>query len=68
MVEALQGPKGRVVTKGKEKDKKGTGPPVPSELRGKWHKIPAGDPIRYGFNCKSGCSEKVGASLRVVGN
>ena len=50
------GPKG----KGKGKGKK-TSPPVPQELRGKWYKMPSGDPICFGFNCKSGCSAKVKA-------
>ena len=47
--------------KSKGKGKKGQNrstPPIPAELRGKWHKSPAGEPICYGFNCKSGCSEK----------
>eukprot|EP00435_Cladocopium_sp_Y103_P056280 s2737_g19.t1 len=37
---------------------KGKSPPVPQELRGKWHKTSSGDPICFGFNCKSGCPEK----------
>ena len=37
---------------------KGKSPPVPQELRGKWHKTGSGDPICFGFNCKSGCSDK----------
>ena len=43
--------------KSKGKGKKGqnrTTPPIPAELRGKWHKSPAGEPICYGFNCKRG--------------
>ena len=47
--------------KGKAKGKRSGGkssPPIPAELRGKWHKSSSGDPICYGFNCRSGCSEK----------
>eukprot|EP00435_Cladocopium_sp_Y103_P074715 s4_g50.t1 len=47
--------------KGGGKGKKGGGksaPPVPAELRGKWHKNSSGEPICYGYNCKSGCAEK----------
>lgn len=47
--------------KGKGKGKKGGGksmPPVPAELRGKYHKTASGEPICYGYNCASGCSEK----------
>ena len=47
--------------KGKGKGKRGGGkssPPVPAELRGKWHKSSNGEPICYGYNCRSGCSEK----------
>lgn len=43
-------------SKGKAKGK--PGPPVPQELRGKWHKTATGDPICFGYNCKSGCPEK----------
>eukprot|EP00435_Cladocopium_sp_Y103_P029318 s1136_g7.t1 len=49
-------------SKGKGGSGKGKGktksPPVPQELRGKWHKTSSGDPICFGYNCKSGCSEK----------
>ena len=47
--------------KGFGKGKKGGGkssPPVPQELRGKWHKSSSGEPICFGFNCRSGCPEK----------
>lgn len=46
--------------KGRGKGKKGgkAMPPVPAELRGKYHKNAAGEPICYGFNCASGCPEK----------
>ena len=43
---------------GKTKSKQKGSPPIPSELRGKWHKTPSGDPICFGFNCRSGCAEK----------
>ena len=43
--------------KGKDKGKRST-PPVPQELRGKWFKLPNGEPICFGYNCKSGCSSK----------
>ena len=47
--------------KGFGKGKQGGGkssPPVPQELRGKWHKSSSGEPICFGFNCRSGCPEK----------
>ena len=44
--------------KGKGKGKK-KNPPVPSELRGKWYKTAKGEPLCYGFNCASGCPNKV---------
>eukprot|EP00435_Cladocopium_sp_Y103_P044391 s1982_g12.t1 len=47
--------------KGGGKGKKGGGknaPPIPAELRGKWYKNSSGEPICYGYNCKSGCAEK----------
>ena len=47
--------------KGSGKGKKGGGkpsPPIPQELRGKWHRTGTGEPICFGFNCKSGCPEK----------
>ena len=43
--------------KGKSKGKR-TSPPIPQELRGKWFKLASGEPICFGFNCKSGCSSK----------
>ena len=46
--------------KGKGKGKRSS-PPVPQELRGKWYKMPNGDPICFGFNCRTGCSSKVKA-------
>ena len=46
-------------SKGKGKSKKGrSGPPIPNELRGKYHKTPSGEPICFGFNCSTGCSDK----------
>ena len=35
-----------------------TSPPVPQELRGKWHRTAGGDPICFRSNCRSGCPEK----------
>ena len=46
--------------KGKGKGKRSS-PPVPQELRGKYFKLPSGEPICFGFNCKSGCNSKVKA-------
>ncbi len=53
----------RLNPKGKGKGKKGKGkgkgaPAMPSELRGKWHSMPNGDPICFGYNTSRGCSEK----------
>ena len=53
----------RLNSKGKGKSKKGKGkgkgaPAMPSELRGKWHSVPNGDPICFGFNTSRGCNEK----------
>jgi len=48
--------KGKGFGKGKRSGK--SSPPVPNELRGKWHRTAAGDPICFGFNCRSGCAEK----------
>lgn len=45
---------------GKGKSNGKSGPPIPQELRGKWHKTPSGEPICFGFNCKSGCPDKPG--------
>lgn len=39
-------------------------PPVPAELRGKWFKTSAGEPLCYDFNCSSGCPSKVAAGER----
>lgn len=44
--------------KGKGKGKK-KNPPVPAELRGKWYKTSKGEPLCFGFNCASGCPNKV---------
>lgn len=44
--------------KGKGKGKK-KNPPVPAELRGKWYKTAKGEPLCFGFNCASGCPNKV---------
>ena len=46
--------------KGKGKDGKGkrSSPPVPQELRDKWFKLSNGEPICFGYNCKSGCNSK----------
>lgn len=46
-------------SKGKGKPKKGrSGPPIPNEMRGKYYKTASAEPICFGFNCASGCSEK----------
>ena len=51
-----QQPQGKSKGKGKGK-KQSKGPATPQELRGKWHKTPAGDAICFAYNCKSGCSD-----------
>ena len=54
-------PYGQGTSKGKGKGKKGGGrnaPPIPAELKGKWHRNASGEPICYGFKCRSGCSDK----------
>ena len=43
--------------KGKGKGKRSS-PPVPQELGGKWFKLSNGEPICFGYNCKSGCNSK----------
>ena len=53
----------RLNPKGKGKGKKGKGkgkgaPSMPAELRGKWHSMPNGDPICFGYNTSRGCNEK----------
>ena len=42
--------------KGKGKGKKGKAPPMPQELRGKFHRTAAGDPLCFAFNTAAGCS------------
>ena len=46
--------------RGKGKGRKGgkSTPPIPAELRGKWHKTGSGEPLCFGYNCASGCSDK----------
>ena len=51
------GPRPKGTGKGK-KGGKPSSPPVPSELRGKWHRSPQGEPICFGYNCRSGCAGK----------
>lgn len=50
------GDKGNPKGKGKGKKKN---PPVPAEMRGKWYKTSKGEPLCFGFNCASGCPNKV---------
>lgn len=47
-----EGPKG----KGKGKKGKGKAPPMPAELRGKYHRTAAGDPLCFAYNTPTGCS------------
>ena len=52
---------GQYKSSGKGKSKKGKGkagsaPPMPQELRGKYHRNAAGDPICFAFNTKDGCN------------
>ena len=42
--------------KGKGKGKKGKAPPMPAELRGKFHCTAAGDPLCFAYNTAAGCS------------
>ena len=46
--------------RGKSKSKKGGRgtPPIPTELRGKWHRTGSGEPLCFGFNCATGCNDK----------
>ena len=46
-------PGGKPNLKGKGKGKT---PPMPSELRGKWHKHSNGEPLCFGFNTARGCT------------
>lgn len=47
-------------SKGKGKGKKGkTAPPMPMELRGKYHRTASGQPICFAFNTTGGCSSGV---------
>ena len=44
--------------KGKRKRNSRSSPPMPAELRGKFHKMANGDPICFGYNSASGCPDK----------
>lgn len=46
-------------SKGKGKGKKGKSPPMPLELRGKYHRTASGQPICFAFNTVGGCSSGV---------
>ena len=52
---AATGPR-RQSGKGKGKSSKGKTPPMPQELRGKYHKTASNEPICFAFNTSSGCS------------
>lgn len=41
--------------KGKGKGKKGKSPPMPAELRNKWHRTGSGDPLCFAYNTSKGC-------------
>ena len=43
--------------KGKGKGRKGKAPPMPVELRKKWHRTTNGDPLCFGFNTAKGCEQ-----------
>ena len=43
--------------KGKGKGRKGKAPPMPVELRNKWHRTANGDPLCFGFNTAKGCDQ-----------
>ena len=43
--------------KGKGKGKKGKSPPMPAELRNKWHRTSSGDPLCFGYNTSKGCDQ-----------
>ena len=47
--------KGKSKGGGKGKGGQGKAPPMPSELRGKYHKTPNNEPICFGFNTAAGC-------------
>ena len=34
---------------------KGVAPPMPKELRGKYHRTSAGEPLCFGYNTSQGC-------------
>lgn len=56
-------PKGDPKGKGNPKGKgKGRGaPPMPKELRGKYHRLQNGEPLCFAFNSSSGCQSKAKA-------
>ena len=43
--------------KGKGKGKKGKTPPMPAELKNKWHRTASGDPLCFGYNTSRGCDQ-----------
>ena len=46
---------GNFERKGKGKGKKGKTPPMPAELRNKWHRTSSGEPLCFGYNTAKGC-------------
>ena len=43
--------------KGKGKGRKGKAPPMPAELRNKWHRTANGDLLCFGYNTAKGCDQ-----------
>ena len=43
--------------KGPGKGKKGEAPPMPAELKNKWHRTASGDPLCFAFNTSRGCDQ-----------
>ena len=50
-----KGEKGQGKTKTKGKLMKGVAPPMPKELRGKYHRTSAGEPLCFRYNTTQGC-------------
>lgn len=50
--------------KSKGKGKKGKTPPMPAELRNKWHRTQNGEPLCFGFNTSKGCPSGVADGQR----
>ena len=43
--------------KGRGKGKKGKAPPMPAELRNKWHRTSTGEPLCFAYNTSKGCDQ-----------